>query len=79
MMPPETEQHNLGVAVGRIEGGMSHVIAELKDMKITQKDEYIKLDLRITAVERFMWRFAGVVTLFPFAFTLLLWWLGTVK
>ena len=80
MMPQENDNHTFGVAVGRIQGDMIHVLAALNEIKTTQKEEYRKLDNRITAVERFMWRFAGVVGVltfvFPFLFTLALWLLG---
>ena len=79
-MPPENDNQTFGVAVGRIQGDMIHVLSALNEIKITQKEEYRKLDGRITAVERFMWRFAGVVGvftfMFPFVFTLALWMMG---
>lgn len=72
-MPPENEQQNFGVAVGRIQSDLMHVLTTLTEMKNTQKEEYGKLDDRITALEKFMWKFVGVVSLFPFVLTLVLW------
>lgn len=77
-MPPETDQQNFGVAVGRIQSDVMHILSTLVEMKENQKKEYEKLDGRITAVERFMWRFAGVVSLFPFVFTFVLWLVGMI-
>ena len=77
-MPPENDNQTFGVAVGRIQGDMIHVLSTKRD-KDNAKEEYRKLDDRITAVERFMWRFAGVVRyslLYSSVFTPALWLLG---
>lgn len=76
-MPPDTsDQQHFAVAVGRIQSDVMHILSTLTEMKENQTKEYEKLDNRITAVERFMWRFAGVVSLFPFVFTLAMWLFG---
>ena len=77
-MPPENEQQNFGVAVGRIQSDLMHVLSTLNEIKNTQREEYSKLDSRITALEKFMWKFVGIVSLFPFVLTLVLWGLSKV-
>jgi hypothetical protein len=77
-MSSASEEQQFGVAVGRIQSDVMHVLVTLTDMKATQVREYGKLDERITNVEKFMWRIAGLVGVFPFVFTAILWVLSKV-
>lgn len=69
MQPDEEHGTRIGVAVGEIRAGITHLIAGMNDLKADAKEtrkelkeEIAMLSSRLTSVEQFKWKSIGIST-----------------
>ena len=62
----EKHESDLAFMLGRIQGDVKHILQAMT----RNQSQFDRVDQRITAVERFMWKVAGIATAIPVILTL---------